>query len=208
MKIQELFESVLGTDTYTVTKQADGSFVVGTKASRGPVLDMAYWIFKEVAAKEGVTVFTKSGKALPNTPDSRLFVLNRKPNLVYKFEDPADAEKILNAAIANAAKKVEKEQAEKQKHKEEAPLRKKQAAAHAAERRKADLAKYDAKYGKGTWNRVTYRQEGGDDGYQYVLRVDGKAKLAGLTQREAMYQKERAVNDIAKREKLGQYAEK
>lgn len=208
MKIQELFESVLGTDTYTVTKQADGSFVVGTKTTRGPVLDMAYQIFKEVAAKKGVTVFTKSGKALPNTPDSRLFVLSRKPNLVYKFEDPTDAEKILNAAIANAAKKVEKEQAEKQKYKDEAPLRKKATAEYAAKRRKDEMAKYDELYGKGTWNRVTYRQEGGDDGYSYVLRVDRKAKLSGLTQREAMYQKKREVDNIAKREKLGKYAEK
>lgn len=196
----------LGSDAYTITQRDKNSYVVGTRETRGPVLDMAYWIFKEVAAKEGVTVFTKSGKALPNTPDSRLFVLNRKPNLVYKFEDPTDAEKILNAAIANAAKKVEKEQAEKQKHKEEAPLRKKQAAAHAAERRKADLAKYDAKYGKGTWNRVTYRQEGGDDGYQYVVRVDGRPYMNGLTRREAEYYKLQQVKAIAKRERLGSYA--
>lgn len=208
MKIQELFESVLGTDTYTVTKQDDNSFVVGTKATKGPILDSAYYIFKVVAPKKGVTVFTKLGKPLPNDPRSALFIMARKPNLVYKFEDPSNAEEILKNAIDAAAKRVEKEQAAKKKHKEEAPLRKKQAAARAAERRKADLAKYDAKYGKGTWNRVTYRQEGGDDGYQYVLRVDGKAKFSGLTQREAMYRKEQAVNDIAKREKLGQYAEK
>ena len=33
--------------------------------------------------------------------------------------------------------------------------------------------------------KVTYRQEGGDDGYCYVIRVDGVARCAGLTRREA-----------------------
>lgn len=37
--------------------------------------------------------------------------------------------------------------------------------------------------------KVTYRQEDGDDGYCYVLRVDGRAILNGLTLREARYEK-------------------
>jgi len=32
--------------------------------------------------------------------------------------------------------------------------------------------------------------------------------MSGLTQREAMYRKKQAVDDIAKKEKLGKYAEK
>lgn len=35
--------------------------------------------------------------------------------------------------------------------------------------------------------RVTYRQEGGDDGYCYVVRVDGQERWNGLTRREAVY---------------------
>lgn len=40
--------------------------------------------------------------------------------------------------------------------------------------------------------RVTYRQEGGDDGYCYQLRVDGIARgYADLTRSQAMYEKRR-----------------
>lgn len=38
--------------------------------------------------------------------------------------------------------------------------------------------------------RVTYRQEDGDDGYCYCVRVDGRAvSYASLTRREAMAMK-------------------
>lgn len=45
-------------------------------------------------------------------------------------------------------------------------------------------------------------------GDAYVVRVDGRAKYSGLTLRQATYEKERAVDDLAKKEKLGKYAEK
>lgn len=35
--------------------------------------------------------------------------------------------------------------------------------------------------------RVTFRQEGGNDGAQYAVRVDGKLKINGLTKREAVH---------------------
>lgn len=203
-----LSESALGSEPFTVTKQNDSSFVVGTKAKKGPILNVAYHVFKEVAPKKGVTVFTKLGKKLSNDASGRFYAIDRKPNLVYKFENPEGAEAILKTAIDNATKQVEKDQAKKQKNRDEAPARKAEQSKWNAERRKGTMAEYDKKYGKGTWNRVTYRQEGGDDGYQYVLRIDGRVKLAGLTKSEAMHEKERAVTDIAKREKLGMYADK
>lgn len=43
--------------------------------------------------------------------------------------------------------------------------------------------------------KVTYRQEGGDDGYCYVLRVDGIARYTGLTRRQAQYEKEMYLRD-------------
>ena len=55
-----------------------------------------------------------------------------------------------------------------------------------------ELLKPDAKFG----NRVTYRQEGGDDGYQYVVRVDGRAKWSGLTRTEAAYYKQLEVTKL------------
>jgi hypothetical protein len=35
--------------------------------------------------------------------------------------------------------------------------------------------------------KVTYRQEGGDDGYCYVLRVDGRAVCNGMQRSEAKW---------------------
>lgn len=35
--------------------------------------------------------------------------------------------------------------------------------------------------------KVTYRQEGGDDGYCYVVRVDGRVLTNGCTRRQAQY---------------------
>lgn len=49
--------------------------------------------------------------------------------------------------------------------------------------------------------KVTYRQEGGDDGYSYVLRVDGRAVLNGLSQREARYEKDAVLRRWRESEK-------
>lgn len=44
-------------------------------------------------------------------------------------------------------------------------------------------------------NRVTYRQEDGDDGYCYCVRVDGKpVTYASLTLSEARFEKVRQEN--------------
>ncbi len=45
--------------------------------------------------------------------------------------------------------------------------------------------------------KVTYRQEGGDDGYCYVVRVDGRAVDSGLTRNTAKW--------VADRLKAGTY---
>ena len=52
--------------------------------------------------------------------------------------------------------------------------------------------KEDARYGR----RVGYRQEGGDDGYQYVVRVDGVPKWSGLTRSEAAYYKRQEIKRL------------
>lgn len=75
------------------------------------------------------------------------------------------------------------------------------------QKRKSDMTEYDELFGKGTWKRVTFKQEGGDDGYHYVVRVDGRVIEDGLTKREADWRKKVEVNILAKKEKLGQYAE-
>lgn len=52
--------------------------------------------------------------------------------------------------------------------------------------------------------KVTYRQEDGDDGYCYCVRVDGRAvTYASLTRREAMYEKERILAEWHVKHNLG-----
>ena len=41
--------------------------------------------------------------------------------------------------------------------------------------------------------KITARQEGGDDGYCWVVRINGREFVNGLTRREVAYYKERAV---------------
>lgn len=51
--------------------------------------------------------------------------------------------------------------------------------------------------------KVTYRQEGGDDGYQYAVRVDGRLYTTGCTRSEAQYHKQCILRDWeAKQQKL------
>lgn len=48
--------------------------------------------------------------------------------------------------------------------------------------------------------KITYRQEDGDDGYCYVLRIDGRMHLNGLTRREAIAEKEHILTKLAFKE--------
>jgi hypothetical protein len=41
--------------------------------------------------------------------------------------------------------------------------------------------------------KITARQEGGDDGYCYVVRIDGAAFVSGLTRAEVPYYKKQAL---------------
>ena len=52
---------------------------------------------------------------------------------------------------------------------------------------KKDLAKRMRKA------KITARQEGGDDGYCYVVRIDGRSFINGLTRHEVPYYKKLAL---------------
>ena len=41
--------------------------------------------------------------------------------------------------------------------------------------------------------KITAKQEGGDDGYCYVVRVNGKIFVGGLTRSEVSYYKKEAL---------------
>lgn len=43
--------------------------------------------------------------------------------------------------------------------------------------------------------KVTYRQEGGDDGYSYVVRIDGREYMNGLNRRMAQYYKQKILDE-------------
>jgi hypothetical protein len=200
MKVSELFEGqALG--TLSVSPSGDG-FVVNASSKSGPIVGAIYWVWKTLSTKKGVTVKMKSGKAVEKNDGFKLFD-NRPQGLVFFGADEDTVKAAADAAVA----KVEKELKAAAKHKADAPKRRAEASKFNAELRKGDMAEKAKLYGKGTWGRVTYRQEGGDDGYQYVVRVDGRSKWNGLTQRQAAYEKEREVDAIAQREKLGKYAE-
>lgn len=211
MKIHELLAETQEKDIGTLEIVPDGEgFMVKSTAKSGPMLGGLYWVWSAIGKKKGVktTIMTvkRYGKPQPTEVDKNdgMLVIDKRP---AKMTFTGIGKEDLQVAVDKAIAKIHAEQKRNAAYKAKAPERKVAAAKHNAEKRMADMAAYAEKYGKGTWNRVTYRQEGGDDGYSYVVRVDGRAKWDGLTQRQAVYHKEQEVDAIAKREKLGRYAE-
>lgn len=45
---------------------------------------------------------------------------------------------------------------------------------------------------------VKIRQEGGDDGYQWVIRYDGQLGYSGMTRNEAVWRRDRYILQGAK----------
>lgn len=206
MKVSELFETVLAAGEVlpiTVTSNGD-SFTVNSSAKNGPTLDVIFKVWKAFDGKRGVTTKSKAGLEL----NAHRMLKNRPNGFVITFKDPEGAKEKLEAAVEKMVASIEREVKSNAAYKAKAPERKKAASKVNAQYAKADKEERDKKYGKGTWNRVTYRQEGGDDGYQYVLRIDGRAVLNGLTRYSAEGEKLMAVRKIAKDEKLGEYADK
>lgn len=203
MKVSELFEAADSMQEITVEKVGDDKFVVNSKAKSGMTLDAIAGVWHAFEKMKGVKTTSKAGLPL----DFNRMFKNRPNGFVMRFEKPEGMLEKIQATIEKCKAGTLKDVAKRAKHKAEAPARRKESAKLDAQYRKADLAEYDKKYGKGTWKRVTYKQEGGDDGYSYVIRVDGRSKWNGLSQREATHYKQQEVDAIAKREKLGKYAE-
>lgn len=177
-----------------VQQMPDGWWKVSVAATAGPLIHL----IRTLAYSAPTQVRTKSGTKLPN------YGAFKANGILMK----AASRDVLDARIEKAIRKHNSYVKSETRHKERAPERKAAAAKYSADQAKQRRAEQEAKYGKGTAQRVTYRQEGGDDGYQYVVRVDGRAKWDGLTQSQAMHYAEQERNEIAKREKLGQYADK
>lgn len=201
---QELLEAEEKLSPITVTAKGDDAFVINTVAKAGPTLNAIWHTWKALEGKKGSTLTSKSGMKL----DAIKMLDNRPNGFIIKFENPEGAKEKLEAAVKKAEETTLRELKKKSDWKASAPERKKEASKFDAKLRADEMKKYDELYGKGTWKRVTYRQEGGDDGYQYVVRVDGRAIINGQTQSQAKYEKLRAVEALAKKEKLGKYADK
>lgn len=56
--------------------------------------------------------------------------------------------------------------------------------------REKELQKQFRKY------KITAKQEGGDDGYCYVVRINGREFVKGLTRSEVNYYKKRALERV------------
>ena len=48
--------------------------------------------------------------------------------------------------------------------------------------------------------KVTMKQIGGDDGYQWCVLIDGRVKWDGMTRNEAAWRRKREVEALAKGE--------
>jgi hypothetical protein len=207
MKVSELFEAIVDDhiSDITVTDKGDGSFLINSpKAIRGATLDVLMNVFNAFEKKAGVTMKSKAGLEL----DYWRMAKNRPNGFIVSFKKPEGMKEKLEAAVEDQKAKVLKKIKSDAAYKAKAPERRKEASKANAVYAKQDKEERDKKYGKGTWNRVTYRQEGGDDGYQYVLRIDGRAVLNGLTRYSAEGEKRMALAKIAKDEGLGEYAKK
>lgn len=206
LELQQISEAADEILPITVSVTGD-KFTISTTAKKGPTLDVIFQVFNAFNRKRGFKVTMKAG----GTADVSRMLRNRPNGFVVIAKDSVgDKEKfvlkMIEDSIKKGTEKIKRQLQADAKYKADAPARKAAASKLNSEQRKADLAAYAVKYGKGTWNRVTYRQEGGDDGYQYVVRVDGRAIMNGLTQHQARYEKERQVKAIAQKEKLGQFA--
>lgn len=113
--------------------------------------------------------------------------------LVFKKGiDEATAIANVKAWLAKELVSMKKEIAANIKHKAGAPARKKEAAKYYAQTAKANKEILYKKWGKDIVDRVTARQIGGDDGFQWNVLIDGRPMINGFTQREVPHYKEKA----------------
>lgn len=201
MKVSELLFEARFTDADLVSEkdlrveeQPDGTFKVSVGVTSGPLINL----IRTLAYATPSRIKTKSGGELPRWDK---FKAN---GIIVKVPNRDTLNKMIERAIKTHNKYVKQDV----KWAAGADDRKKEASKRSAEDAKQRKAELEAEFGKGTAARVKYRQEGGDDGYQYVVRVDGVKRWDGLTQREAMYYARKEMDEIAKERKIGKYEEK
>lgn len=136
------------------------------------------------AYKDKIETFTLSGKSISK---GRPSLSSFKASGVLATGELEDIKSLLAAAV----KYTNDDLAERQRAKELAPERRKEKAQAYAKKRKVEVDKRNAKYGKDVVDRVKIKQVGGDDGYSWAVIVDGRVKWNGLTQRQAQSYQEK-----------------
>jgi hypothetical protein len=126
-----------------------------------------------------------------------------KSNKIWIFFKPgvdeASARDTITKLIEDGIKKNSDHQSERAARQADAPARKKEMAKLSAQDAKANKERLYNKWGKNIVDRVTVKQIGGDDGYQWNVLVDGRPLYSGLTRREVRYYKSLAYDWLAKK---------
>ncbi len=216
MKVNELFEAATSQELTKILVQdkGNGEFLVSCKETRGPMLHVLYKVVspyfyhntKYITKSSihpgtgGVTVFNRSGGELKSWPPTPL------NGYVLKFKNPEGAKAKLEGVAEKAIEKQRKELKAKDKHKAEAPLRKKAMSALYSKEAKEKNAKRDAEFGKGTRARVKYFKHGGDDYYSYAVTVDGRIVDQGMSLASAQFAVEGELDHLARKELIGKYS--
>lgn len=200
MRVSELFEAAsteVKVSDVKVTDMGDGKFKVAVAPTSGPLVLLIKNIIYALPSEERGSITSKAGLKIGD-------MSSFKANGFIMAASKAAVEK----AVANGVKKFNDNEQEKNKRKEEAPARKAAMAKSGAAARKISASGDAEKYGKGTLDRIKFKQVGGDDGYCYALFIDGrKTGYTGMTKSEAEFEKRQMAEKIAKKEKLGKWAE-
>jgi hypothetical protein len=138
--------------------------------------------------------------------DSRLLDMKLNGFRIYTgIKDPdAQVKAVSDAVMATIAQLNQKEQerldqVKRQQEYEQSPKGRAEAdrvrKLQTAQRSEDQKALYD-KWGKDTVKRVSAKQIGGDDGYQWNVLIDGRSFVNGLTRAEVPYYKIQAYKKI------------
>lgn len=192
----------------TITKQEDGRWEIATKAKTMPTVGVIATMIRELVTKHKTKVVMSNAAGKVMSEEAAWAAIRNKPSRFFATSEKMTDDRLEELLTKLRDKGIREEEAHaKAVAKRKSPEYKKEVAAVRNAASKEKTAEMEQMYGKDTWKSITYKQEGGDDGYQYVVRVKGKAVESGLTQREAMAKKKSLANEIAKKNKTGKYAD-
>lgn len=192
-KVEDL--NVISPADFVIKANGDAA-IIASKEPRGQAttaIKRAVYIARK---KQGVTsVRTQAGKDLNDYANMSKFMATK-----FTITTSGDAEQIANAIVNDAIITVNDELSRRQQSKAGAPTRNAAASKSNAVYNKSKNAEVGAKLGLTPKDmaRVTAKQVGGDDGYQYNVFIDGRSMISGLTRSEVPHYKMQAYKAIAK----------